>query len=357
MEVAEEALRQKGFSEEAARRISQPQAESTLKNYQARWNVFCQWCAETDLDPYKVKSTEVAEFLLHQFHNKERAVKTIEGYRTAIASTLKHKTGVDLGQDLELSALLKSLQRERPRSLKTCPKWDLALVLFSLMHEPFEPLESISLKLLSFKTLFLLLLASGSRRGEIHALDFQRMSHAVDWSSVVLYPKLDFIAKTQLKAKGASALQPIKIPSLSRTLSHDLETDRKACPVRCLRAYIKRTQHMRKGKKLLLISYQEGKKTDICKNTISSWVKQLLRCIYLKANEDVSVLVGRTTHDIRAWAASFAFHENVSLEEILKACSWKSHTTFTDFYLRDISQVRDQVLELGPLVVAQNVVC
>ena len=43
-------------------------------------------------------------------------------------------------------------------------------------------------------------------------------------------------------------------------------------------------------------------------------------------------------HDERAFAASRAFHGGgVSLDQILLACHWKSHNTFTQFYLKDLA--------------------
>ena len=44
----------------------------------------------------------------------------------------------------------------------------LSLVLFGLTIQPFEPLGKVSWKLLSFKTVFLLTLASSKGRSEIH---------------------------------------------------------------------------------------------------------------------------------------------------------------------------------------------
>ena len=55
--------------------------------------------------------------------------------------------------------------------------WDLSLVLRALTRYPFESkdMSTISLKHLTLKTVFLLSLASGAQRGEIHALDLSRI--------------------------------------------------------------------------------------------------------------------------------------------------------------------------------------
>ena len=55
-------------------------------------------------------------------------------------------------------------------------------------------------------------------------------------------------------------------------------------------------------------------------------------------------------------AASLAFSSQIDLDEILRNFSWKNHTTFYEFYLKDMIQVRDDLHSLGPLVVAQKVV-
>ena len=288
--------------------------------------------------------------------DKQYSHKTVEGYRTAIAGSIKPIAGKDLAQDPFISNLLKSFKRERPRSIQEFPPWDLSLVLFSLIKEPFEPLSEAPLKLVTFKTVFLTLLASGCRRGELHAISYEKFSHAPNWKSVTLHPLVSFISKTQLRSKGASALEPISIPSLAHSLGSDLVEDRLLCPVRALKIYLARTQNMRSGKTRLFISFQPGRSSDISKNTISGWIRSLLHLVYTNANQDAATLCGRTTHAIRSMAASLAFSGQVDLEQVLRSCSWKSHTTFSDFYLKDMTQVKGNLLTLGPVVAAQRVV-
>ena len=45
----------------------------------------------------------------------------------------------------------------------------------------------------------------------------------------------------------------------------------------------------------------------------------------------------------------------VSLEQILSACHWKSHNTFTQFYLKDVAWADTELFHLGPVVAAQQV--
>ena len=67
---------------------------------------------------------------------------------------------------------------------------------------------------------------------------------------------------------------------------------------------------------------------------------------------------GVKAHDVRAFAASKAFYGGVSMDQIMQACHWKSHNTFTQFYLKDLAgkDQREGSYHLGAFVAAQQVV-
>ena len=60
-------------------------------------------------------------------------------------------------------------------------------------------------------------------------------------------------------------------------------------------------------------------------------------------------------HNVRAFAASKAFQGGVPLDQIFSACHWKSHNTFTQFYLKDVAWAYSELYHLGPAVAAQQV--
>ena len=64
--------------------------------------------------------------------------------------------------------MLRSFKRERPRAPRVEVKWDLAVVLQYLQTPRFH-FDSVTLKDLTLKTVFLLALALGKRRSEVHA--------------------------------------------------------------------------------------------------------------------------------------------------------------------------------------------
>ena len=75
-----------------------------------------------------------------------------------------------------------------------------------------------------------------------------------------------------------------------------------------------------------------------------------------QADQQALNLVQVKAHDIRAFAASNVFYAGVSVHQIMQACHWKAHNTFTNFYLKDLTwSDNDNNMYLGPVVVAQQV--
>jgi hypothetical protein len=111
------------------------------------------------------------------------------------------------------------------------PTWDLAIVLNALQLSPFEPLDLIYCMFLTYKCCFLLALATGRRRSELHALSVSEscIRLAADKSSVTLLTDPAFLAKNQLSEKGSGV---IVIPTLPNSGPTNL------CPVRTLLKYL-----------------------------------------------------------------------------------------------------------------------
>ena len=149
------------------------------------------------MDPIDPTVTSMADFLTFLFEEKKLLPSSIKGYRSAIASTLKHFTSVDFSSHPVLSDVIRSMDLEKPAVSRVVPHWDLALVLDSLKKSPFEPLSSCSLKCLTQKTVFLIALASGRRRSEIHAFSAAPGSakFLADFSAVELHFFPGFLAK------------------------------------------------------------------------------------------------------------------------------------------------------------------
>ena len=159
----------------------------------------------------------------------------------------------------------------------------------------------------------------------------------------------------QLRTKVASVFEPITISSLGHTLGQDLAEDRHLWRVKCLKFYLARTNPFRgRGKGFLsFLIWRTGRQIS-AKNTISHHA--LLHLVYSAANKDAAVLFDRSTHASRSMAASLAFSCQMDMDEVLRKCSCYSHTTFSEFYVKDMTQVWCNFLSLDPVVAAQRVI-
>ena len=330
-----------------AARIEAPQRGSTRSVYEAKW------CLSNQVDFRAPPLKAIADILLHLFQDKKLQPGTIDGYRSAIADKLGNPT-INVSKDENLTRLLDSFHRDRPKGRRGIPSWNLSLVLHQLTKAPFEPLKE-ALKHLTFKTVFLLALGFGKRRSEIHAWLHTNIRHQSDWSKVSLYPSPSFLSKNQLAKEGPDSVAPVVIPALAPSLDKSLKGDRSRCPVRALRYYLDRTSDLRQNKELGFVSFKKGFDKDISPATISSWIKQTVILCYELSDQEALSLHQVKAHDVRAFAASKAFQSGISLDQILSACLWKSHNTFTQFYLKDVAWTDSELFHLGPVVAAQQV--
>ena len=322
-------LQEQGFSVEVAERIAARQWSSTRAIYKSKWALFEKWCRENSVDFSTPSVKQIADFFMYLYQDLNRRPSTIDGYRTAIVDTLG-PSGQHIAHN-EDHRLLSSFHRDRPKSSRNLPKWNLSVVLNELTKAPFEPMKDTDLKHLTLKTAFLLVLASGKRRSKIHTWVANKVSNLGQWEKVALFPSSDFIAKNQLAREGSQSESPVTIPALTTIVDRQFKEDRTLCPVRALRYYLDRTKDLRGSRSLLFISFKKGYTSDIRPTTLCSWLKQTILLCYKQADQQALDLVQVKAHDIRAFAASKAFYGGVSVDQIMQACHWKAHNTFTNF--------------------------
>ena len=126
--IVKQSLRDRQFSSDVAKHVSKARRVSTVKVYDAKWQIFRRWADKRKIDPIQATPQIVADFLTFLFSVKKCQVSTIQGYRSTISNTLKYKTGYDFGSHLVLSELIKSFAIQRPVDRPLAPKWDLAFV-------------------------------------------------------------------------------------------------------------------------------------------------------------------------------------------------------------------------------------
>ena len=331
-----------GISRAVAQRIYSSKRSSTNNLYDYRWKSWVDWCIRRQMDPCNPTINGFAEFLIF-LHNKNFCPATVKGYRSAISTTLKQISKIDFSNESVLSDVVKSFELERPRLRSHFPKWDLTLVLSSLLAPPYEPLESCGFKELTLKTVFLIAFASGRRRSEVHAFSVTDVQFSDQ--SVTLFTFPGFLAKNQLP----SVLSPaICIPALKGQGDTPL-----LCPVRALRIYLTRVFPRRKNRKRVFISHLENYQKEISSDTVSRWIVQTIRFAYEGSSLELPKV---NAHEVRALAPSWAWFNRVALEDILRASYWSSENSFIRFYLRDISTLSRSLARLGPMVAAQSVI-
>ena len=159
-----------------------------------------------------------------------------------------------------------------------------------------------------------------------------------------------FIAKNQL----GSTFRSFTVRSLKDfTASSGLEDEELMCPVRALRICSKRV--IRDTNNIhLFVSFQKGHSKAIHQNTVSSWLKQcIVSCFEVSGKPTPTKVVG---HSIRSMAVSWAALKNVSLQQILESCFWKSPNTFITFYLKDLTEIEGNINRLGKVSVTSTIV-
>ena len=140
----------------------------------------------------------------------------IISHRTFVASVLRHWV-YDPTADPHIKLLIRAFRLEQRVQCRIMPKWDLHLVLSSLLRPPFASEcdiqgessdDVIPLKWRTMKTVFLLALASARRHSCLHALSVASDSCVFARGNtqrqlvVSLLPEPGFLAKNQLPSQA-----------------------------------------------------------------------------------------------------------------------------------------------------------
>ena len=334
-----QSLSLRGASRDVIDLVEHAHRPGTKKLYRARWGAWVSWCERNDVSPASPSQVELANYLAFLSLKKKLSASTVKGHRASICTTLRQMGRSSFSEDPLLKDLVKGMLLKEARTPRRFPAWDIFLVLKSLRLSPYEPVDSCELKFLSFKTAFLVSLASGRRCSEIHALAFNGLATETDGSiSIRFLP--EFLAKNQPVNFHS---KPIVVRALAQHLCPDDE-DIKLCPVRSLKAYLRRTKFLRSpAKRRLFVSFREDKRSDLTITSISRWIKTVIRQAYSACSpENVPASPGSTrAHEVRAWASSLAWAHNTSLQAIMEAGFWFCQATFLQYYLRDVAHERE----------------
>uniref|UniRef100_A0A803JF56 Core-binding (CB) domain-containing protein n=1 Tax=Xenopus tropicalis TaxID=8364 RepID=A0A803JF56_XENTR len=188
-------LQRKGFSL-VIRTMMAARRPISSKTYHRVWKTFKDWCDNAG-HPFRAFSLPRLLSFLQSGLSKGLSLGSLKSQISALSVLFQRR----LATIPDIATFLQGVSRLHPPFRDPVPPWDLNLVLTVLQGPPFEPLGSIPLMWLTWKTVFLLAISSARRVSEISAL-----SH--------LQPYLTF-SLTSFSTRTEQSLEPC-LPSCLR---------------------------------------------------------------------------------------------------------------------------------------------
>ncbi|XP_048024136.1 LOW QUALITY PROTEIN: uncharacterized protein LOC125253920 [Megalobrama amblycephala] len=291
------------------------------------------WNLVRQLDPFNCPVGAVLEFLQERF-TAGLSPSTLKVYVAAIAAYHTPLAGGSLGRDPLVTRFLRGTLRLRPAVRTRVPAWDLAVVLQGLSLAPFEPIEEVPVKFLTFKTLFLLAISSLKRIGDLQALSVAPscLEFAPGMVKAFLHPRPGYVPKVPTNVVRPIVLQAFCPPPFRDS---DQERLNLLCPVRALDAYVHRAAPWRKSEQLFICFGSPKKGAPVSKQRMSKWIVEAISLAYESAGLPSPLAV--RAHSTRSMAASKALLFGASLQDVCDAAGWSSPHTFMRFYDLDLS--------------------
>ena len=242
--------------------------------------------------------------------------------RSALSSLIFSK---DFGKHFLVKQYFKGVFESRPQFNfnSKIPRWNVGDVLDFLKN--WFPNEELSLKDLSLKCCFLLIMSSGQRLQTLSKIKINNIFFKENSCSIVID---ELLKHSRRKVQQA----PIEI--------NGFKDNEALCPLKTLRDYIIKTEEHRNNKGIfqekLFISFQKPHRA-VTTETISRWIKIVM--IKSGINKEV------TAYTTRSIATSSASAAGVPINSILKAAGWSSQLTFARFYHKEVDIKFNSYLE------------
>ena len=202
--LIQDILKQYNFPDTVVDMAADPLRDSSSNVYNSQWKAFARWANDKGIQSKDLSNVTLAEYLVHLFMENKQ-VNTIKVHRASIASVLKMLNPPTALQEDTKHNIIRRMSILHPRTQEVLPRWHLSIVLNGLMKPPFAingSDKNLSSELLSYKTAFLVALATGARGSELvplsrtpHILDFKTLGSGVKQVSIRMVPK--FIPETQ----------------------------------------------------------------------------------------------------------------------------------------------------------------
>ena len=340
VEIIRDILKSHHFPDTVVDMAANPLRDSSSNAYNSHGKAFALWANNKGILPSDLSYITLAEYLVYLF-SQNKKVNTIQVHKASISSVLKLLNPPTAIQEETLHNVIRRMTILRPREQEVLPKWHLSVVLKGLMKPPFTingTDRNISLELLSYKTAFLIALATGARGSELvalsrasHNLEFTTLALGAKHASIRMVPK--FIPKNQ---RPEIIPEPIKFPGMAHLFPN--EPERLLCSVRVLGLYIVRSADRAQDDSQEKLFVHFNPATQMFTTHFRRWVAETIRLTYENSSE--SDLPKIKAHDVRGISASIAFYRNTPLKELCGLIGWKSSKVYVRHYLRDIRNSR-----------------
>ncbi|XP_066460385.1 uncharacterized protein [Eleutherodactylus coqui] len=322
--VTEESiLRGRGFSSKVVRTLMASRKETTNRIYQRIWRRFTSWRQERGSSGSSADVPLILDFLQDGL-DMGLAPSTLRVQTAALSALFDTK----LSGDRWINRFLAAADRLRPRSTNICPDWNLNLVLRAMTGDPFEPMEGLSLKMLTVKTIFLVAISSARRVSELQALSIRHPLLKITDTKLVFKTDPTFLPKVVSPFHRA---HDIIIPSFYNHPKDESERTLSCLDVRrAVLTYIEATGPWRQDDNLFVQYSGPNKGKKAAKSSIARWIRLAISESYRALGKEAPSAL--KAHSTRAVATSWAEHGSASVEQICKAAVWKKPHTFVKHY-------------------------
>lgn len=318
MSALRSSFRQYNVSKEVTEVLMASWRPGTQKQYKTYINKWLEFCSKRTIHHSSPKINEAVEFLM-TLHSQGLSYSSINTARSALSSILTTDNCDNFGSHPLVIRFMKGIYELNKPKPKYNQIWDVSKVLDYL--KTLAPVEKLSLKELTLKTVMLLLLVTGERGQFIYLLSLT----GIQMTPHIAYLSLEEHTKTSRPSRATSSVTV-----------NEFTPDNRICPLATLKAYIKETEKLRDEGKKLFISFIKPYKA-VSRDTISRWTKQVLK----NSGIDTQIF---TSHSTRAATASKAKQKDVPLDTILNTIGWASAQTFQKFYQKPVLDPRGATL-------------
>ena len=290
-------------------------------------------------NPFEATVQQLAEYLV-QLKNNNKKLATILTHKSAVCGTLQLTSNKNHSEHPIIKRLIQNFKSNITVEKSKIPDWNFNIVLAALRRRPFEPMNTVDIKFVTMKCLFLTAWASAARVSEIQALSRKEGHFLMDTKRrfVDLIPDSSFVAKNQ---RAGEPQRKFRIHAIHRYI-HDDELEELLCPVRALRIYKTRTTNRVSKYNRLFVCLK--KKADMAIHSISYWIRRTIKVAYENTNgESLGAVHKVSAHEVRAVATSLAANKHIPIKDIMRQAYWKSESTFISYYLRDLEKYNRDV--------------